>query len=657
MEMMNFVAPIEKLHGVLQEIVISSGVHIQNYTTTSSSDSLTMQIISDYMEDNLELGIIQKYKYERPDFKDLYEKIGFIANSIELPLMANKDIDREYDFLKIVNRLNSMYTVISPIRKRMDNIIKNIEEKEDFLRSISFLESADIELSQIREMKFINYHIGTLTKENRIKLRDNYENISAIVLHIGSSLDGESYLIFSPSRYEEETQKVLKSLNFKEIRIPDEAQGNISQVSEEVEKQIQKLKKEYEEYKEVVKSINTSYTKEIIRMYSEIHLEEKIDLLKENVAVTNNFFIFSGWVPQSQSKIIEETILKYHFGTIIDTLETKELSKEIIPPTKLKNNWMLSPFELLVNMYGVPNYKEVDPTMFLGITYLVLFGAMFGDVGQGLVFLIAGIILKRKTKKSSEIHTYGEIISRLGISSSIFGFVYGSVFGNEEIIHAIIVRPLENINFVLISAVAFGVILLLCGYVLSLINLKRENNIEEFLFGRNGIAGLILYISLLILVLQMFISIQILPNVVVGIFAILSLIGMLLKKQFYALIKKEEAEYEEGKASYFIEGGFDLLETVMSLLSNSISFIRIGAFALNHVGLFLAFATMANLVGNDVASFFILVVGNVIIICLEGLIVFIQGLRLEYYELFSKYYKGDGKEYNPIKFIDDMEVI
>lgn len=657
MQMMNFVAPIEKLHGILEDIVISSGVHIQNYTVNSSSDSLTMQIISDYMEDNLELGAIQKYKYERPDFKDLYEKIGFIANSINLPLIADKNIDREYDFFAIVKRLNSMYTVISPIRKRMDNIIKNIEEKEDFLRSISFLESADIELSQIKEMKFINYHIGTLTKENRIKLRDNYENISAIVLHIGSSLDGESYLIFSPSRYEEETQKVLKSLNFKEIIIPNEAKGNVSQVSEEVQEQIQKLKKEYEEYKDVVKSINASYTKEIIKIYSEIHLEEKIDLLKENVAVTNNFFVFSGWVPQSESKVIEETILKYHQGTIIDMVDTDELSKEIIPPTKLKNNWILSPFELLVNMYGVPNYKEVDPTIFLGVTYLVLFGAMFGDVGQGLVFLIAGIILKRKTKKASEIHMYGEIISRLGISSSIFGFVYGSVFGNEEIIHAIIVRPLENINFVLISAVAFGVILLLCGYVISLINLKRENNIEEFLFGRNGIAGLVLYISLLILVLQMFISIQILPNILVGIFAILSLIGMLLKKQFYALIKKEEAEYEEGKASYFIEGGFDLLETVMSLLSNSISFIRIGAFALNHVGLFLAFATMANLVGNDVASFFILVVGNVIIICLEGLIVFIQGLRLEYYELFSKYYKGDGKEYKPIKFIDDMEVI
>lgn len=657
MKMMSLVAPIEEMHGVLEELVILSGVHTQNYTINGSSDSLTMQLISDYINDNLELGIVQKLKFEKPDFRDLYEKIGFIADSINLDLKVDKNIDRDYDFNKIVARLETMFKVMAPIKNKMDNLLKEIQEKEDFLSSITFLESADIEIAQIREMKFINYHIGTLTKENRIKLRDNYENISAIVLHIGSSPDGESYLIFSPSRYEEETQKVLKSLNFKEIKIPEEAQGNVSQVSTGVKLQIEKIKRVHEEYKEVIRNINESYTDEITKMYSEIHLEEKIYILKENVAVTNNFFVFSGWVPEGQIEEIEKTVSNYYSGTIIETVGAEEIPKEIVPPTKLKNNWMISPFELLVNMYGIPNYKEIDPTLFLGITYLILFGAMFGDVGQGMVFVLAGLWIKRKNRKGTEIHSYGDILSRLGISSTIFGFVYGSVFGDEELIEALIVRPLDNINFVLMTAVAFGVTLLLCGYIISLINLKRENNKEELLFGRNGLAGLLLYVGLLILVLQIAISQVIIPNIVLGIVIVIALGGMLFKKQLYSLISKEEPEYEEGKASYYIEGGFDLLETIMSLLSNSISFIRIGAFALNHVGLFLAFATMASLVNNNIASFAILLMGNIIIIFLEGLIVFIQGLRLEYYELFSKYYTGDGKEYKPIKFIDDVEVI
>lgn len=124
---------------------------------------------------------------------------------------------------------------------------------------------------------------------------------------------------------------------------------------------------------------------------------------------------------------------------------------------------------------------------------------------------------------------------------------------------------------------------------------------------------------------------------------------MLFKKPLTALLFRQPAVYHEGKKEYYIEGGFDLVETLLSLLSNTISFIRVGAFALNHVGLFLAFTTMANLSNNRAIGAVILIAGNIIIIGLEGLIVFIQGLRLEYYELFSKYYTGDGIAYSPFK--------
>ena len=118
------------------------------------------------------------------------------------------------------------------------------------------------------------------------------------------------------------------------------------------------------------------------------------------------------------------------------------------------------------------------------------------------------------------------------------------------------------------------------------------------------------------------------------------------------MMNKEKPHYEEGKSSYYIEGGFNLIETILSFLSNTISFIRVGAFALNHVGLFLAFTTMANMVNNKAIGIFIMILGNIIIIGLEGLIVLIQGLRLEYYELFGKYFKGDGRAFVPVTFIE-----
>jgi V/A-type H+-transporting ATPase subunit I len=107
--------------------------------------------------------------------------------------------------------------------------------------------------------------------------------------------------------------------------------------------------------------------------------------------------------------------------------------------------------------------------------------------------------------------------------------------------------------------------------------------------------------------------------------------------------------FEEGAKDYFIESGFEVIETLLAMFTNTLSFIRVGAFALNHVGLFIAFSAMASMTKSGVASVLILILGNVIIICLEGLIVFIQGLRLEYYELFSKYYEGAGVSFEPIR--------
>ena len=157
---------------------------------------------------------------------------------------------------------------------------------------------------------------------------------------------------------------------------------------------------------------------------------------------------------------------------------------------------------------------------------------------------------------------------------------------------------------------------------------------------------------MLTICVQMFLNVEFIPNVINIVLIIVGIIAMVWKKPLYGKITHKKPVYEEGKSAYFIEGGFDLIETVLSLLSNTISFIRVGAFALNHAGLFLAFTTMAEMVNNGAASVIIFFVANIIIIGLEGLIVFIQGLRLEYYELFSKYFDGTGKEYLPVKIIN-----
>jgi V/A-type H+-transporting ATPase subunit I len=134
------------------------------------------------------------------------------------------------------------------------------------------------------------------------------------------------------------------------------------------------------------------------------------------------------------------------------------------------------------------------------------------------------------------------------------------------------------------------------------------------------------------------------------------LIGLIILMIFIVLIREPLANYltrrkplyENAVSEYYVEGGFEIFEMLLGMLSNTLSFIRIGAFALTHVGLFMAFQTLAAMAQNGVISVGILIVANLFIILLEGLIVSIQALRLQYYELFSKYYTGDGTEFKPI---------
>ena len=656
MQMFSIVAPLGNLHGIMEDLVLSGSVHTKNNTESGAGDSLTMSYIESQIDNSFELGGLHNINYFKSNFKEVYDKLEQISNSIHMTPEIHKNIERNYDYKEIEGRINRIYNEVLPLKRRVKEIEDAIEEKQIFLDSMQFLEGAeDVDISEIRNMSHINYHIGTLSNESRIKLRDNYENVPAVILHIGSSLGRESYLVFNLERYEIEIQKILKSLNFKEIQFPENLTGNIGEVSDTLRHEIADLEEAKQQQEATIMAVNKEYETEVDALYTKTRIEEKIEEMMENVAVTDNFFFFSAWVPVSVGDGLKKELESRYEAIITLKSEVGEISKNIIPPTKLKNNRFIRPFEALVNMYGIPNYNEIDPTMFLGITYIILFGAMFGDVGQGMVLFLAGLLMKKKIKGDKELMSYGPILARLGLSSTLFGFMYGSVFGNEHLLPALFVRPLENINFVLATAVVFGIVLLLISFGMSIFNLVHEKDYEEVLFGRNGLSGLLFYVLLLITVGQVFLKVQYIPNNLLIVGVVLTVVGMLFKKPLYGILSKTKPEYEEGIGNYFVEGGFDLIETVLSLLSNSISFIRIGAFALNHVGLFLAFATMGQIANSPVAGVLIMFLGNVIIIGLEGLIVLIQGLRLEYYELFSKYFKGDGREYMPIRLIEDME--
>lgn len=208
-------------------------------------------------------------------------------------------------------------------------------------------------------------------------------------------------------------------------------------------------------------------------------------------------------------------------------------------PTKLKNNWLFKPFETFIKMYGVPLYNEVDPTPFLSISYLFLFGFMFGDIGQGFVLFLLGNIVRLKGI------FLGGIISRLGISSMFFGLLYGSIFGFETIIQAIWLKPFHDVDAILITAIVIGVTLILIGYIYGVINQCKAKDYYNCILSKNGVTGFLLYFCFILVTLALFtgnrlLSIPLLIGIIITAIIILfmkePIIDKLTKKGTHILI-------------------------------------------------------------------------------------------------------------------------
>lgn len=227
----------------------------------------------------------------------------------------------------------------------------------------------------------------------------------------------------------------------------------------------------------------------------------------------------------------------------------------------------------------------------------------------------------------------------------IFGVLYGSVFGNEEIIPAVFIRPMQNIQTMLIYGIAIGVIFILIAMLLNIRNGIKNKDKQKIFFDTNGLAGIIFYLTVLIAGVYFILKGKMIASLsILSIFVIVPLLAIMFKQTLSKHLFKEE----NGEKSSLFEKVFNVVEILLSFASNTISFVRVAAFAINHVGLCMAIYILSDMF-TGTGSLAVTIFGNILVIVLEGLIVGIQVLRLEYYELFSRFYTGDGKEYKPLR--------
>ena len=560
-------------------------------------------------------------------------------------ILDELQIEKDDDYWNY-NIINS----VSEIKEKIDNInnqyteyinkIVDLEKENELMQKnydiIKNLVSVDSKIENLYNLKYMKFRYGTVPTKNLEEINRKIDNTDAIYFELKREEEYTWILYLTTEEFLGKVDSFFNVQDFERIWLPKEASGTPEEFINQIEKNIKENLTKIDKEKEELRNLRIDAKEILIGAYKQLLLYENVNILKKYIVHDQNgtFYIVL-WVSKDNVENIK-SILSNYKNVDYDIFDDDE---DIQAPTKLKNIKIFRPFETLIKMYGVPNSKEIDPTGLVAITAFIMFGFMFGDVGHGLVIFILGLILaKRKA-------SLGPVLAIGGISSIIFGVLYGSVFGKENIIKPILISPMDNIQTMLISGIAVGSIFILIAMIFNIINGIKNKNLQKCLFDKNGISGFLLYGLILADVAVYFLKGQML--IPINVIVIVSIILILLILFGDTISSKLEKKKEQAKTP-MVEKIFEIIEMTLSFASNTISFLRLAAFAINHVGLCMAVYLLADM-SSGVGNIAIAIIGNIVVIALEGLIVGIQVLRLEYYELFSRFYEGNGREFKSIK--------
>jgi len=528
-----------------------------------------------------------------------------------------------------------------------------IKKYRDALTQIKNLENLDISLDDLFSCKYVSARVGRLPLDSVEKLKF-YQNKPFIFKQFHEEKNYSWCMYLVTNNYEREIDNIFSSLFFERIHIPDFVHGTPENAESSLIKEIEVAEKSLYETLEEIEKIFDENIKQLAHVKGELILLNRIYDARQYVVGLGEIFSITGFVLKSEIKTLKN---KYKD---MDDVEIEiipaDSDKRIKPPTKLKNNWFTKPFVSFMQMYGLPSYSSIDPTPFLAITYALLFGMMFGDLGQGLILIIFGALIYRKTKNQ-----LAAISIRIGIASAFFGFLYGSFFGNEEILTPIFTnwfgfsgKPIDIMDpeftmTLMMGTMLLGSILIVVSIIINIIIAFKKKNVAEILFSHNGLSGLIFYLFIIGGIgLKLIYSYSIFNTLTIILFAIIPLLLIFFKQPLNRLFNKEKV-FPNKFSGFFVEGIFELFEIILSYLTNTMSFLRVGGFMLSHASMMLIIYTFVDMSSSIVGQSIILVLGNIFVMGLEGLIVGIQVLRLEFYEMFSRYFEGDG---HPFKAFD-----
>ncbi|MCC6145417.1 MAG: hypothetical protein IT368_16545 [Candidatus Hydrogenedentes bacterium] len=561
----------------------------------------------------------------------------------------------------VPQRLEELDQTLDQIEGRASALLLEQKELRDrkneiaaLMHQMALLLPMELPLHNLFESSFLYTAMGLIAKTRVQGLANALAGVPAVLLPIGEEGGRQRVLCVVLRRDAELLDRALREAGFEAVPAPVSLDKAESEADQRFEQELADIENRLSVLDEQIAALRADLLPEVAAAHHAIEAALILLRVQTLCKTTEHTCVFSGWVPQARTKEFADTVARCTEGRgLVEVIPAEEFpvtqQQPIDVPVSMASPRLLRPFRILTEGFGVPAYYMIDPTIFVAATFLFMFGMMFGDVGHGLVLLVAGVALALRVPRAADA---GRVAACCGVSSMIFGALYGSFFGFEHVIPALWLRPLENISTLFFITICFGIGFISLGLVLNAINAARRGNLLRAVFESTGPLVAVAYWAGIGLAVRALTLKEIVPAEVLAVLLVAPFLLLLAKGPLLRLLGQQDRAFPEGFGVYAMEGVIEVLEAFMSYLANTVSFIRVAAFGLAHAGLFLAVFGIADMISDSpiggVLHVLVIVIGNVVIVLLEGLVVVIQALRLEYYEFFGKFFHETGTKFDPV---------
>ncbi len=530
-----------------------------------------------------------------------------------------------------VKSLAELERAVKKLKAKVNGFITDAKAAEDELKKISLKES---QLAQIQKLglapaaffdyKSLAYFVGTLKdaqklRESLIAVTDKFELFSA------EGKNSHIVALFIESGKRNEAADLLASQGFSEIPLSEikGIGGSVVVALEAAAKRREKLQRRVEANASAMERMAAKWHDFLLLSEQLISAELEKAQAPLRFGVTKNAFVLQGWVPGSELETLESGLSKVTGERIFVEAESPHHGESV--PVKLDNPKPAKPFEFFMNLYALPKYDEIDPTLFMFVTFPLFFGFILGDVGYGLVTFFLLLWLKEKVPSTAKLVN---VVVPAAVSSVVFGFLFGEVFGFERAFgmeFPRLISRVHDINTMLFIAVAVGLLHINLGFVLGFINELRHKGFFKAFAAK--LSWIILQVGVALVALAATGMADI--SVYVGIAVVVASVMLI----------------------YIGESMRGMIE-IPGLFSNLLSYARLMAVGLSSVSLAVVINDLAKEVAHTgligvAASVLLLFIGHTMNLALGLLGGFLQSLRLHYVEFFTKFFEGGAFPFKP----------